>query len=63
MYPNWSNVAEQMSETLKSIESREIEWDSIERRTIDGRSTKFTASGTNFPRMENFKTHSFCLSD
>ena len=27
MVPNWSNVAEQMSETLKSIESRENEWD------------------------------------
>ena len=41
MVSNWSNVAEQMSETLKSIESRENKWDWIDRRTIDGRSTNF----------------------
>ena len=37
--PNWLIVAKQMAETLKSIESRENEQDSIERTTIDRRST------------------------
>ena len=43
MVSNWSNVAEQMSETLKSIESRRIERFLIERRSIDRRSTSQTA--------------------
>ena len=32
-------VAELMSETLKTIKSQESEWDLIERRKIDRRST------------------------
>ena len=39
MVPNRSNVVEPMPQTLKSIESRENERDSIERRTIERRST------------------------
>ena len=39
MVPNQSNVAMQMSETLKSIKSQGIERDLIERQTINGRST------------------------
>ena len=39
MVPNQSNVAEPMSETVKSIESRGIERVLIERWTIDRRST------------------------
>ena len=41
MVPNQSNVAMQMSETLKSIKSQGIEWTSIERQTIEWRSTIF----------------------
>ena len=39
MISNRLNVAEPMSETLKSIESQKNEWDSTERRTIERRST------------------------
>ena len=39
MVPNRLNVAKPMWYTLKSIESRENERDSIERRTIERRST------------------------
>ena len=43
MVPNRSNVVEPMPETLKSIESRENERDSIECRMIERRSTAMAA--------------------
>ena len=44
MYPNRTNVAEPMSETLKSIKCRRIECVQIERRKIERRSTEICSS-------------------